>query len=182
MQHAVWVTALLSRRSESMLRDVFLKVLKFPHDAIKKDMHVTIYHARRHLPGLGNSRESISVVVPGSELRAMAMAPGDENPRADVDPRTCMIGLRIRRANGATTEIEVLRSRYYSFETKEVLGIRVPSNRLRSAFGARHFQPHVSVLRSGSVADTNLSILGEAIRSHVDHITLDRLVVSLRSR
>lgn len=181
MHYVVWVTALLSRRSETELRDLFLE-LGFARDAIKKDMHVTIYHARRRLVGLMNARESISMTVPGTELRAMAMAPGGENPRADIDPRLCMIGLRIRRANGATREIDALRERYYAFETTEVIGIRAPSNRRRSAFGARHFQPHISVLRPGSVTDTDLSVLGQAIRGRIDRIEFDKLVVSCRSR
>jgi hypothetical protein len=182
MQHSVWATTHLNRESEERLRRFFNAVLGIPNNMIKRDLHVTIYHARRNLRRLTDSSEEFRFNIPASELRMMAMAPGGENPRPDIDPIKCMIGLRIRRANGACAPIENLRQRFYEHETSEVLGIRRPSNRLRSAFGAHHFQPHISVLKPGAVSDPDLSKLGMILRESIDQLSFDRFLVRCRTR
>jgi hypothetical protein len=93
-----------------------------------------------------------------------------------------MIGLRIRRANGACAAIEGLRERFYCHETIDVLGARKPSDRRRSAFGAHHYQPHISVLKPGAIADPDLSELGKLLRDTIDQISFDRFIVKCRAR
>jgi hypothetical protein len=182
VQHSVWASAHLDRESEERLRCFFNAVLNIPNDMIKRDLHVTVYHARRRLPRLASSSEEFRFSIPASELRMMAMAPGGENPRVDIDPRVCMIGLRIRRANGACAPVETLRERFYEHETSEVIGVRKPSDRRRSAFGAHHFQPHISVLKPGAIVDRDLSKLGEVLRAKIDPLSFDRFLVKCRSR
>ena len=112
----------------------------------------------------------------------MVLAPGGENQRPELDPSKRSIGIRIRRAAGAASEIERLRARFYPHETRKVLGIRRPSTRMKNAFGARHFQPHISVIRPGSPIAGSLSSLGEALRGTIGELKLDRLVVRCRHR
>lgn len=182
MQHSVWASAFLDRPSEVKLRSFFINLLGFQAEMVMKDLHTTVYHARRPLFGLADYKEKIAFTVSGSELRVMAMTPGGENRREDVDPMKCPIGLRIRRANGASAPVEQLRDRFYEFETPRVLGAREPSHRRRSAFGARSYQPHITVLRAGAITNPDLSALGAALRTHIDSISFDRLVVRCRSR
>lgn len=182
MQHSVWATAHLDGKSEQKLRDFFNQIVGIPSSLIKRELHVTVYHARRNIRSLSNMTETVSFAIPGSELRMMAMAPGGENPRNDIDPSRCMIGLRVRRANGACTPIDGLRERFYCHETIDVLGARKPSDRRRSAFGAHHFQPHISVLKPGAIADSDLSGLGKLLRDSVDQISFDRFIVKCRTR
>ena len=182
MQYSVWATAHLDGESEQKLRDFFTRIVGIPSSLIKRQLHVTVYHARRNVRSLRNTTETVKFAIPGSELRMMAMAPGGENPRDDIDPFRCMIGLRIRRANGACTPIEALRERFYPHETIDVLGTRKPSDHRRSAFGAHHFQPHISVLKPGAIADPNLSVLGKLLRDCIDRISFDRFSVKCRGR
>jgi hypothetical protein len=182
MQYSVWATAHLDDKSEKQLRDFFNRIVGIPNSLIKRDLHATVYHARRNMPALSNTTESVSFAVPVSELRMMPMAPGGENPRDDIDPSRCMIGLRIRRANGACSAIEGLRERFYCHETMDVLGGRKPSDRKRSAFGAHHFQPHISVLKRGAILDPVLAGVGRLLRDSVDHISFDRFTVKCRTR
>ncbi|WP_316164547.1 MULTISPECIES: hypothetical protein [unclassified Bradyrhizobium] len=182
MQYSVWATAHLDSKSEQKLRDFFTKIVGIPSSLMKRELHVTVYHARRNMRNLSNTTEAVSFAIPGSELRMMAMAPGGENPRDDVDPSRCMIGLRIRRANGASAAIEGLRERFYCHETIDVLGTRRPSDHRRSAFGAHHFQPHISVLKPGAIADPNLSGLGKLLRDSIDEISFDHFSVKCRAR
>jgi hypothetical protein len=181
MQYSVWAIAHLSDESEAILRGLFRDTLGFPSKMIKRGLHTTIYHARRPLAGLTDSEETIAIAVPGSELRMMALAPGGENARPDVDPRSCLVGLRIRRAEGAADPLEVLRARFFVHETDKVLGSRRPSSRRSSAFGARSYQPHITVLKAGAIADPDLSKIGAIVRERLTRIYFDRLVVRCRS-
>ena len=110
----------------------------------------------------------------------MVMAPGGENPRIDHDPNKRSIGIRVRRADGATRELEALRAQFYPHETTKVLGFRRPSTRMKNAFGARQFQPHITVLRPGSSVGQELTRVGEKLRKTIDEIIFDRLVVRCR--
>lgn len=180
-QHSLFAMAFLDASSEALLREFFTKRCGIPPALVCRDMHVTVYHARRPM-GVADATEAIQFSVPGSELRMMTMAPGGENPRDDIDPRRCSIGLRIRRAEGATKPLEALRRRFYGLESIRALGPRQRSDRRNSAFGARNYQPHVTVLRPGAVSDPDLSKLGEALRAHVPAIAFDRFVIRNRVR
>ncbi len=180
MRHSVWAIAHLSDASEAILRGLFRDKLGFPSKMIKRGLHTTIYHARRPLAGITDSEETIAITVPGSELRMMALAPGGENARPDVDPRLCLVGLRIRRAEGAANALEALRTRFFAYETEKALGVRRPSSRRSSAFGARSYQPHITVLKAGAIADPDLSKIGFIVREQLTSLQFDRLVVRCR--
>lgn len=173
----VWALAFISDESEQKLRTFFAQTCGIKPRLIVRDMHATVYHARRPMPSLVCGVEPITFSVPGSELRMMAMAPGGENPRSDINPLARSIGLRIRRLNGAAEPLLNLRRRMLEHETQAVLGRRSPSTDRASAFGARHYQPHITALRPGAVADPDLSKLGKLVRQHIGSIQFDRLVV-----
>lgn len=179
-KYELWAMLYLNNASEENLRQFFAVECRIPARDIRKNLHATIYHARRELPGLIDSSTDVCVRVPGSELRLMVMAPGGENPRPKHDPQKRSIGIRIRRAGGATTEIEGLRAQFYSHETPRVLGDRLPSSKRRSAFGAHHYQPHISVLRPGGWPGGELSEIGGKLRAMIDEILFDKLVVCCR--
>ncbi|MBX3452711.1 MAG: hypothetical protein KF777_24460 [Planctomycetaceae bacterium] len=180
-QHTVWAMVFLSAESESRIRDVLIGECGLPKRLVRKDLHASIYHARRPILGLRDAVEPIHIPVSGAELRMMSMAPGGENRRPDVDPAQFPIGVRIRRAEGAAQPLEQLRDRFLRYETPKVLGSREPSTRRASAFGARHFQPHITLLRAGAWKDPDLAPLGKRLREHVQSLTFDRLVVRCRS-
>lgn len=179
-RYEVWALLFLSSTSEQILRALFIDDCCISSRFVCKRLHATIYHARRELMGLGDTESEICVRIPGSELRLMVMAPGGENPRPELVPSKRSIGVRIRRAGGATNEIDALRAQFFKHETPEVLGRRAPSTRRRNAFGARHFQPHIKVLRPGSSIDRELTRTGALLRSTVSEIVFDKLVVRCR--
>jgi hypothetical protein len=112
----------------------------------------------------------------------MVMAPGGENPRPDVDPSINAIGVRIKRDAPGMQQIRAFRARFYPYETQDVLGVRRPSDHAKSAFGARHFQPHITLLRNGSNLDRDLTKIGNLFRASISPIGLNRLVVTCRSK
>jgi hypothetical protein len=111
----------------------------------------------------------------------MAMTPGGENQRPEIDPARCHIGVRVRRSSAATQPIHALRSRFFRFETLDVIGVRRPSDHVRNAFGARHFQPHVTLIRPHNGLNRDLKVIGTAFRAALAGIKFDRFVIKCRS-
>lgn len=181
-ERTVWALLYLTRESEAALRSFFIDKCGVPEDLVFSNLHVTVYHAVGAIDGLVDSRRPVDLKVPGSELRFMVMAPGGENARHDIDPRTRNIGLRIRRADGAAAAIQDLRAEFYEHEARVDLGGRTPSSPRQSAFGARSFQPHITVLKAGALSDANLRSYGALLRKSVPSIAFDQFVVKCRSR
>jgi len=170
----------LDRSSHQKLEDFFVENYPMKRKRIKKEMHLTIYHARRPLMGLNNHIKDISVRIDSHDLRFMVMVPGGENKRPDVNPETSPIGLRVTRQSAAMKRILGLRQQFLEYETPNALGQRKPSTARRNAFGARHFQPHITVLWSGKELGDDLSPAGVKFRSTVDYIHFDRLIVDCK--
>ncbi len=179
--HSVWALLFLSRESELAVRSVLLNALNIRPKFLRADLHLSVYYARRALDGLTDLEEPIDIEVGSSDLRFMAMVPGGENPRPNIDPALSNLGIRVKRSSPAIAKIHELRSRFYALETPPVLGIRRPSNHSRSAFGARHFQPHITLIRAGSGVDRDLTKIGNVFRDAISRIVFDRFVVRCRS-
>jgi hypothetical protein len=165
------------RESERDVRDFFVSKLKLREEFVESKLHLTVYHSRRKLPGLASYIERATVEVEPEYWRFMAMAPGGENPRPDIDVARKRVGIRVQRKSPAYREILNPRSRFYPLEAPVVSGRRPPTGERKSAFGARAYQPHVALLRAGSGIDPDLSRAGELFRSCVPTVHFDRLVV-----
>lgn len=148
---------------------------------VHERLHLSVYHARRPLNGLMDTEEPVAIEVAADDLRFMAMTPGGENPRPEIDPAQCHVGVRVRRSSPATQVIHALRSRFFPLETLDVIGVRKPSSHVRNAFGARHFQPHVTLIRPQNGLNSDLKEIGTACRAAVAGIQFDRFVVRCRS-
>ena len=138
---------------------------------------MTVYHARRPMPRLLPANEAIHLVVPTSETRFMVLAPGGENPRPELDPKSHKVGIRIQKKNRSRPEIMAFRDRLLAYETPSVLGNRRPSTLTRNAFGSRNFQLHMAMLRSGSRIERDLTKAGRAFRRAIDCLTFDRFII-----
>lgn len=122
------------------------------------------------------------MVLAASETRFMVMAPGGENPRPELDPGKSKVGIRIHRQSSALPSILGYRDRLLSHETERVLGRRSPSTHRTNAFGARHFQPHMAILRAGSGVDRDLKVIGAPFREALNNLTFDRFAVEVVTR
>jgi hypothetical protein len=171
---------MLDQSSQERVAEFFMRNVSIKKNGIKKKMHLSIYHARRPLLGIQNQEKEISVRIHSRDLRFMVMVPGGENKRPDVDPETSPIGLRVNRQSDAMDKILELRRQFLEFETPKVLGQRKRSTARRNAFGARHFQPHITVLWRGRELGSDLSPAGAKLRSMVEAIHFDRLVVDCK--
>jgi hypothetical protein len=178
----VWAQLILSGGDSHRVREFLMRECGIKASRIVGNMHLTVYYARRPMPGVVPSTEAASVVVPATETRFMVMAPGGENPRPELEPSRRTVGIRIHRRSGAMPAIIGYRERLLAYETTSVLGKRPPSDRRRNAFGARHFQPHVAVLRPGSGVARDLTKLGALFRTRVGELRFDRFVVDVVTR
>ena len=109
----------------------------------------------------------------------MVMYPGGENPRPELDPAMLTVGIRVQRQSAARATILEFRTRLTDHENRRVLGARAPSTDKSSAFGARTYQPHMSILRPGSEIDRDLKAIGERFRQTIGDLTFDRFVVDV---
>jgi hypothetical protein len=175
----VWAQLFLSREDCSRIRDFFLSEFGIKPRYVIRNMHITVYHARRPMPGLAPVSEPASVVLAASETRFMVMAPGGENPRPELDPGKRKVGIRVHRKSSALPSILGYRDRLLGHETEGVLGRRSPSTHRTNAFGARHFQPHMAILRAGSGVDRDLRTIGVPFRRALGNLTFDRFAIEV---
>ena len=174
----LWVT----RACEREITDFLIDECGFAPFSVQKGLHLTVYYARRRLDDLVPYSQSAGILSDTAETRFMVLAPGGENPRQNLEPSRRSVGIRLTRRNSAMPGILCLREEMYSFETRQVLGSRAPSSGKRNAFGARHFQPHIKLLRPGSGVDRDLTELGERFRTSLDRIEFDKFEVRSRPR
>jgi hypothetical protein len=175
----VWAQLILSKADSKRIRE-FLKseFCVRPENFIPR-MHLTVYHARRPMESVKNIQERVHIEVSALDTRFMVLAPGGENPRPGLDPCDHKVGIRIQRKSEAYHEILKFRQRLIVHETRNVLGRRRPSTEKRNAFGARAFQPHVALLRSGSEIPRDLKQIGTAFREKIGKLVFDRFVVHI---
>ena len=75
----IFVYYCLSRKSELEITNFLLNNFDIPKKRIKKNMHLTIYHSRRLIPGFYNYVKKIHLICNMFETRLMTLNPGGEN-------------------------------------------------------------------------------------------------------
>jgi len=175
-----WAVLDLSTRDRNRITDFLTNDWGVSMDKVVRHMHLTAYHAREPMPGVASLREPAHVVLPAGDTRFMVMAPGGENPREELDPGRRKVGVRVHRQSPCFAEIMSFRERLLSFETLDVLGSRKPSSHTSNAFGARHFQAHMSLLLAGSGVPRDLSPLGASFREAFGEFIFDQFRVTVR--
>ena len=165
--HVVFAVLWLDLPSTSALRAALEEAGLRPQSLLSS-FHLTVYHARRFIPGLRPVRRTVSIDCNLAETRAMVLVPGGENSRPGIIPARHSLALRITTRNLAAPEIQTLRAELTRMETLDVLGTRTRSTRRRSAFGARRYQPHLKICGPHNGAPQNLTEIGERLREQLD--------------
>ena len=183
-KHTYELNAMLrvSRESEDEIARFLSARCGVRSKRIASDLHLTVYHGRRPLPGLREGSWPIEVSLDVQETRFMVLAPGGENPRRDLDPGALSVGIRITRRNRAIAEIQNLRKSVYRCETPDVIGSRTPTTAKTNCFGSRNYQPHIRLLHSWSRIERDLTMIGESFRSEIREIKLDVFEIESRIR
>lgn len=176
----IWAQFHLSKRSVSEIHEFFRSEFDIRPEFLISDLHLTIYHARRPMPELIETNRACHLTIDTLDTRFMVMAPGGENPRPELDPARRKVGIRVKRSSSLMERIYSYRDSLIAHETEKVLGLRKPSSKRVNAFGSRHFQPHISILRAQSGIMRDLTIVGESFRDIVTEIHFDRYSVKIR--
>ena len=169
----LWVT----RKSEAEISSLLNRECGIPSDAIQRGLHLTVYEARRPIPGIVADRRPVKFAADIAETRFMVLAPGGENPRPELEPTRRSVGIRLTRRNLAIDGILALRRNLYIRETAEVTKGRKATTDWTNAFGARHYQPHIKLLRPGSGVDRDLTKIGEVFRDQMGHIEFGKFEI-----
>lgn len=181
-RYEVWAQICVSDVDSKRIREFFVARAGIAPKFVPRQFHVTVYHSRRPMRGVEPTEAPMSLSLPVAQTRFMVLAPGGENPRPDLIPSLHAVGIRIGRQNPALPDVLAFRNRLLRFETPRVLGSRLPSTRSRSAFGARAFQPHISLIRPGSGIDSDLRPMGVEFRSAFESIIFDRFLIKVVSK
>ena len=142
-------------------------------------MHLTFYHSQVLIPEIHPTEKDIYLILPASETRFMVMIAGGENPIPGVDPGMNKVGIRIQHRSSVLEDIFEMRNELTRFETPEIIGDRSPSSRKKSAFGARYFQPHMSLLKPGSGIGSDLTIVGKLFREKMGDLVFDKYKIDI---
>ena len=182
--HTYEVNAMLkvAKASEHQIGSFLAEHSGVKPSRIQSDLHLTVYHGRRPLPGLAEGVWPIDVVADTNETRFMVLAPGGENPRPELDHRSLSVGIRLTRRNRAIAEIQRLRKSVYSFESPEIVGGREATTEWTNCFGSRHYQPHVQLLKPWNKMRQGLTELGALFRSTAKQIHFDEFRIESRTR
>ena len=178
----VYALLWLTRRCEVNIAD-FLTSWGMPYGSIQRGMHLTVYYARRPLPGLPRVQPSRRVAIQADimETRFMVLAPGGENSRHELEPAKRSVGIRLTKRNTAIEHIQALRREMISFEAPQIVGQREPSTAWTSCFGSRHYQPHIKLLRPGSEIERELTSIGKSFRACFKTIEFGKYKIVTRS-
>jgi hypothetical protein len=174
--HETWVLLLVTDQCEQQVRQ-FLISEGMAAGKVRRNLHLTLYYARREMPSVKAGEYPLVLSVPSSNWRMMALAPGGENKRDDIQASRRSVGIRVQRTCPAAAPIFKERSVYAAHEGPDVIGARRPSDGRKNAFGSRHFQPHISLLRPDAGHADELKPLGDRFRAQINEIAFDRVVV-----
>ena len=173
----LWVT----RRCEALISDLLVDECGIPKEAIQHGFHLTVYESRRPIPGVAPTSQAAEFYAETSESRFMVLAPGGENPRPELEPRRRSVGIRLTKRNRAIEPILNLRRDLYRRETQETTKNRKATTDWTNAFGARHYQPHIKLLRPGSDIDRDLTKIGELFRAEISRVEFDKFEIRVRT-
>lgn len=179
IRHEVWAQLLLSEPDRERLCQFLIQEFGIKPRYVVRKMHLTIYHARRPMPELVPTIEHVKIILPATETRCMVMAPGGENPRQNIHPAHRKVGIRVHRQSAAMPEIISLREQLIEHETPQILGKRTRSTNKTNAFGARHYQPHMTLIRPGNGIHHDLTRIGIPFREIIGDLTFDRFQIDV---
>lgn len=106
----VWAQLVLSESDSHRIRELLMHECGIKSHRIVSAMHLTVYHARRPMPGVISTAEPARVVIPAEDTRFMVLAPGGENPRPHLVPAKRKVGFRLMRRSSAMSAIMAYRA------------------------------------------------------------------------
>ncbi|HXP51486.1 MAG TPA: hypothetical protein VN922_16130 [Bacteroidia bacterium] len=176
----IWAQFKVSERDCEIVRDFFINEIGVKRKFTIRNLHLTVYHARRPLNGVVSSETPIDIKINTNNTRFMVLTPGGENQNINHLPTEHKVGVRIKRNCNTFQDILHYRSGFFPHETQRVLGQRKPSDHRKNAFGTRSFQPHIALLRSGSGIDFDLSKTGTLFRNKIKQLTFDKYLIEIK--
>lgn len=174
----LWVT----RKCEAHIADLLANRAGIPMGTVQRGLHLTVYYGRRPLTNLDPHSRPVKISADVSETRFMVLAPGGENPRPNLEPGRRSVGIRLTKRNPAIKQVLELRRSIYRLEPAKWPGNRKSTTDWNNAFGSRHYQPHIKLLRPGSGVGRDLTEIGEMFRSSINRIEFGKFQIMVRQR
>ena len=177
----IWAQLELSQDSVIKIHRFFKNEYYIDPKYLVRRMHITVYYARRFMKGLEEMEHTCNHIIDTYDTKFMLMVPGGENPIEGIKPSHRKVGIRIQKKSEFRNVIDLYRKKLLKHENKQVLGERAPSTRKRNAFGARYFQPHMTILKAGSGIISNLYEVGENFRGQIYELRFNKFTISRKA-
>ncbi|MCC9168134.1 hypothetical protein [Pontibacter harenae] len=171
-----WALLHLAKESEIRIRKFFLEKHVINPKYILSGLHITVYYSKHAFDQVPEIIQPCNHTLETKYTRFMVMRPGGENPDPNLLPANNKVGIRLQKTSELRAQIERYREQISKFENTEILGVRKPSTKSKNAFGAKVFQPHISLLKRGN-GIINLTELAENFRNELEHIYFDRFEI-----
>ena len=173
----------IDRESEKEISNILKYKCGVDEEHIQRRMHLTIYHSRRKLVGVSRKKTYEIIKADVKETRFMVLAPGGENPRKNLNPNKCPVGIRLTKRNIAMPRLLQLRRSLYKYENEDVLkNRRHRTTDWKNAFGSGHFQAHILMIRPGNRINKDLTNIGKIFRQELKYIYFNKFEIKDRSQ
>ena len=171
----LYVLLFLSFDDENRIISFFEDKFNVPTNCIVRGMHITLYHSQIPINLLIKDKTIISIDADVTETRFMVMVPGGENAKENILPSSKSIGIRLTKRNIAVPKILEVRKNIYQNEPS--FKTRKNTSDWKNAFGAKNFQPHMTLLKPGNNMPNDLTEVGNLFRENFKQLNFKKLIV-----
>ena len=171
----LFVLLFLSQDDENKIVSFFENTIKIPSLSIVRGMHITLYHSQIPINIPIKDKTIISIDADVKETRFMVMVPGGENAKVNILPSSKSIGIRLTKRNIAVPKILEVRKNIYQNEPS--FKTRKNTSDWKNAFGAKNFQPHMTLLKPGNNIPNDLTEVGNLFRENFKQLNFRKLLV-----
>jgi hypothetical protein len=174
-KYNLFVLMFLSIEDENKITSFFEQKFNIPTNLIVRGMHITMYHTQIPINLPITDKKIISIDADVKETRFMVMAPGGENPKKNINPASKSIGIRLTKRNIAIPSILEIRRKIY--QNEPIFKNRKNTSDWKNAFGAKNFQPHMTLLKPGNNISDDLTKVGTLFRENFQDLKFQKILV-----
>jgi hypothetical protein len=174
-KYNLYVLMYLNFDDENKIISFFEDKFNIPTNNIVRGMHITLYHSLIPINLPIKDKNIISIDVDVEETRFMVMVPGGENVKENILPSSKGIGIRLTKRNIAISKILEIRRNIY--QNEPILKTRKNTSDWKNAFGAKNFQPHMTLLKPGNNIPSDLTEVGNLFRKNFKQLNFKKLII-----
>jgi hypothetical protein len=97
----LWAFLFLCENDCIRIREFFACDWDIDRRFVLREMHISVYHAQREMPGVASIVEPVRIILPAAETRFMTFAPGGVEATPEIIPGEKKVGIRVHGQSAA---------------------------------------------------------------------------------